>query len=146
MAAYVTSVTGLSNLPNLEIINFVANHLTSLDLSGCTNLADISLQNNQFTSLDASGCPNITSLNVGNNPDLASLTLPTFSFCTYFSAYGAALSTTTINNIFINLANQGTTGGYAFLDGGTNGVPDGAGLSAALYLSGDIGWSVTYNT
>ena len=146
MATYVTSVNNLSNLPNLGILNLVVKHITSIDLSGCANLDQFFIQNNQLTSIDFSDCPNLSQINVGNNPNLASITLPTLSFCIYFSAFGGSLPTSVVNSIFVNLANQGTTGGYAFLSGGSNGVPDGAGLSAALYLQGDAGWTVDYNT
>lgn len=146
MSAYVTSVSNLSNLTNLGRLNLVVNHLTSLNLTGCGNLIEISLQNNQLTSLDLSDSPNLTSINIGNNPNLNTITLPTLLFCIYFSAFGGSLPTTAINNIFTNLSDQGITGGYAFMDGGSNGIPNGVGLSAALYLQGDLGWTVTYNS
>ena len=146
MATYVTTVNNLSNLPNLGILNLVVNHITSIDLSGCANLTDFSILNNQLTSIDLSDSPLLTSINVGSNPNLASVTLPTLSFCAYFSAFGGSLPTSVVNSIFVNLANQGTTGGFVELAGGSNGIPDGAGLSAALYLQGDAGWSVSYNT
>lgn len=145
MATYVTSVNNLSNLPNLGTVNFVVNHITSIDLSGCPNLYQLYITNNQLTFLDLSNNNSLGEINVGNNPNITSINFSTLPFCIYFSAYGCSLPSEIIDNILVTLANNSNSGGYCFLDGGTNGVPTSTGISAANYLTGDAGWSVTYN-
>lgn len=146
MATYVTSVNNLSNLPNLEILNLVVNHITSIDLSGCSNLSQFYITNNQLTTLDLSDNNSLSEINVGNNPNIASINFSTLPFCIYFSAYGGSLPSGVIDDILVTLSNNSNSGGYCFLDGGSNGIPTITGINAANFLTNDAGWYVTYNT
>lgn len=95
MAAVITSITGLQNLPNLQ--NFYAdyNGLQSVNLSGLTNLVIVDISNcdvpgtttNSLTSVNLSGCTALTTLRLndsefsGGIPSLTGLTsLSTVNF------------------------------------------------------------------
>ena len=98
MAAVITSITGLQNLPNLTNFNADFNGLQSVNLSGLTSLiyADISDNNipggsiNSLTSVNLSGCTDLQELRLDDSdfsagmPSLAgltSLTLIDFDQC-----------------------------------------------------------------
>ena len=88
MAAVITSITGLQNLPNLQ--NFYAdyNGLQSVNLSGLTNLVTVDISDcdvpgtttNSLTSVNLSGCTALTNLRLddsefsGGIPSLTGLT------------------------------------------------------------------------
>lgn len=146
MSTYVTSVNNLSNLPYLGSLNLVVNHITSIDVLGCENLTQFYITNNHLTSLDISNNNSLSEINIGNNPNITNLYFGSLPFCIYFSAYGCSLPTEIIDDILVKLSNNSNSGGYCFLDGGSNGVPTSTGISAANYLTGDAGWTVTYNT
>ena len=88
MAAVITSITGLQNLPNLTNFDADFNGLQSVNLSGLTNLiyADISDNNipggsiNSLTSVNLSGCTALQELRLDDSdfsagmPSLAGLT------------------------------------------------------------------------
>jgi Leucine-rich repeat (LRR) protein len=88
MAAVITSITGLQNLPNLTDFNADFNGLQSVNLSGLTNLlyVDISDNNipggstNSLTSVNLSGCTALQTLRLDDSdfsagiPSLAGLT------------------------------------------------------------------------
>ena len=88
MAAVITSITGLQNLPNLTNFNADFNGLQSVNLSGLTSLiyADISDNNipggstNSLTSVNLSGCTALQELRLDDSdfsagiPSLAGLT------------------------------------------------------------------------
>ena len=145
MATYITSVNNLSNLPNLGSINFTANQITSIDLTNNSNILEIRLGNNNLETLDLSNIPNCTTLNLQSNPNLATLNLPGINLCGYVSTFNCSLPTSTIDAILIDLANNNSTGGNCFLDGGSNGIPTAAGITAADTLT-SRDWTVTYNS
>lgn len=88
MAASITSITGLQNLPNLQNFNADFNGLQSVNLSGLTSLlyVDISDNNipggstNSLTSVNLSGCTGLLELRLddsnfsGGIPNLTGLT------------------------------------------------------------------------
>jgi Leucine-rich repeat (LRR) protein len=88
MAAVITSITGLQNLPNLQNFRADFNGLQSVNLSGLTNLlyVDISDNNipggftNSLTSVNLSGCTALQTLRLDDSdfsagiPSLAGLT------------------------------------------------------------------------
>lgn len=145
MATYVTSVNNLSNLPNLGSINFNVNQITSIDLTNNINILEIRLGNNDLETLNLSNIPNCTSLFIQNNPNLATLNLPGINFCGYINAFNCSLPTSTIDAILIDLANNSSTGGNCFLEGGSNGIPTTDGIAAADTLI-SRSWTVTYNS
>ena len=95
MAAVITSITGLQNLPNLTNFNADYNGLQSVNLSGLTNLVIVDISNcdvpgtttNSLTSVNLSGCTALTTLRLndsefsGGIPSLTGLTsLSTVNF------------------------------------------------------------------
>jgi hypothetical protein len=88
MAAVITSITGLQNLPNLQNFNADYNSLTTVNLSGLANLlfVDISdndlldFSGNSLTSVNLSGCTALQSLRLDDSdfsagiPNLSGLT------------------------------------------------------------------------
>jgi Leucine-rich repeat (LRR) protein len=87
MAAIITSITGLQNLPNLQDFNADYNGLTTVNLSGLANLlyVDISdnylpgISTNSLTSVNLSGCTALQTLRLDDSdfsagiPSLAGL-------------------------------------------------------------------------
>lgn len=88
MAAVITSITGLQNLPNLTNFNADYNGLQSVNLSGLTNLVTVDISDcdvpgtttNSLTSVNLSGCTALTNLRLddsefsGGIPSLTGLT------------------------------------------------------------------------
>jgi Leucine-rich repeat (LRR) protein len=88
MAAVITSITGLQNLPNLNNFNANFNGLQSVNLSGLTNLLYVDISDNDIpgggtnslTSVNLSGCTALQELRLDDSdfsagiPSLAGLT------------------------------------------------------------------------
>jgi Leucine-rich repeat (LRR) protein len=88
MAAVITSITGLQNLPSLQAFYADYNGLQSVNLSGLTNLVTVDISDcdvpgtttNSLTSVNLSGCTALTTLRLddsefsGGIPSLAGLT------------------------------------------------------------------------
>lgn len=145
MATYVTSVNNLSNLPNLGSLNLVVNQITAIDLTNNDNLQEIRLNNNNLETLDLGNITNCTLLNLQSNSNLDTLILPGLNICGYINVSTCSLPTSTIDAILIDLADNGSSGGNCFLDGGSNGIPTAAGITAADTLT-SRSWTVTYNS
>jgi Leucine-rich repeat (LRR) protein len=95
MAAGITSITGLQNLPSLQAFYADYNGLQSVNLSGLTNLVTVDISDcdvpgtttNSLTSVNLSGCTALTTLRLddsefsGGIPSLTGLTsLSTVNF------------------------------------------------------------------
>ena len=88
MAAVITSITGLQNLPNLQNFNADFNGLTTVNLSGLANLLNVDISDNDIpgssthslTSVNLSGCTALEELRLDDSdfsagiPSLAGLT------------------------------------------------------------------------
>jgi hypothetical protein len=87
MAAVITSITGLQNLPELRVFNADFSGLESVNLSGLTNLVDVDISDCDFpgtstsslTSVNLSGCTSLEELRLddsdfsGGIPNLSGL-------------------------------------------------------------------------
>jgi hypothetical protein len=88
MAAIITSITGLQNLPNLQDFNADLNGLTTVNLSGLANLLYVDVSDNyipntegqhSLTSVNLSGCTALQTLRLDDSdfsagiPSLAGL-------------------------------------------------------------------------
>jgi hypothetical protein len=115
MAAVITSITGLQNLPNL--INFYAdwNGLQSVNLSGLTNLQFVDISDNDIPGL---GTNSLTSVNLSGCTDLLELRLDDSDFS------GGIPSLTGLNNLSL----------IDFDQCSISGVVDLSGLPALAYL------------
>ena len=78
MAAVITSITGLQNLPNLRDFNADWNSLTTVNLSGLANLLYVDISDNYV--LDASGDSSLTSVNLSGCTALQELRLDDSDF------------------------------------------------------------------
>ncbi len=198
MAAVITSITGLQNLPNLTNFNadfnglqsvnlstltnliYVdisdnnvpggsTNTLTSVNLSGCTDLQELRLDDSDFsvgipslaglTSLslidfdqcsisgvvDLSGLPALADLDFGGNTALTSIIIADAQPIIDFDADTCALTETAVDDILVVLSNNGESGGFVDVSGGTNAIPSATGLAAKLVLEGN-GWTVNVNS
>lgn len=148
--AYVNSFTtnqGLGQMPYLERIQFIVNRVTSFDFSGASSLTTLYLSSNNPspTVIDLSPCPLLTFVSISANPNLTTvINTNGYASVSFMTAAGCALPSEVVDEILIALSTNGISGGNCFLDGGTNGAPTSAGLSAAAALSAN-GWSVTHN-
>lgn len=77
MAAVITSITGLQNLPNLQNFNADYNALTTVNLSGLTNLQYVDISDNDVFN---SGDPSLTSVNLSGCTSLQELRLDDSDF------------------------------------------------------------------
>jgi hypothetical protein len=78
MAAVITSITGLQNLPNLQTFSADWNSLTTVNLSGLANLLFVDISDNDV--LDGSGDPSLTSVNLSGCIALQELRLDDSDF------------------------------------------------------------------
>jgi Leucine-rich repeat (LRR) protein len=146
MAAYATSISGLSNFTNLSILNVPGNQITELDLTGCSNLEQLYVGANLLQTLDLSPCTNLQEIGAVNNADLVITDIPSLADCFFFSISGCSVPTEMIDSILIALSDNELTGGSAFLDEGNNGVPTLSGTDAAYNLIEYRDWTVYYNS
>lgn len=198
MAAVITSITGLQNLPNLENFNADWNglqsvnlsnlsnllyvdvsdcdipgtstpSLTSVNVSGSTSVIELRLDDSDFSAgipnistltslelidlddsgisgiLDFSGFPSLRNIDVSSNAGITSVVIADTQPINGFSANNCALTETAVDDILVVLSNNGQSGGFAYLDGGTNAIPSVAGLAAKAVLEGNS-WTVTVNS
>ena len=78
MAAVITSITGLQNLPNLNNFNADFNGLQSVNLSGLTNLLYVDISDNEIPG--TAGDPSLTSVNLTGCTALLELRLDDSDF------------------------------------------------------------------
>jgi len=101
MAATITSITGLQNLPNLEAFYADWNSLASVDLSGLDQLTTVDISDNEFpdsntnslTEVNLSGCTALDTLRLDDS-DFSS-GIPDFSDSvdlTFFDLDGCSIS------------------------------------------------------
>lgn len=67
VAQGVADATGIEAFPNVNIINFSNNQLTSIDLSANTQIINLALGGNQLTTLDVSNNSSLTAIYCDNN-------------------------------------------------------------------------------
>jgi len=77
MAAVITSITGLQNLPNLTNFNADWNGLQSVNLSGLTNLIYVDISDND---IPGNNTPSLTTVNLTGCTDLQELRLDDSEF------------------------------------------------------------------
>ena len=145
--------------------------LTSINLSGCTALEDLRLDDSDFSagfpdlsgltslafmdidqsgitgSVDISNLPALEGADFNGNTGLTELIISSsqpIGDGRELLAYDCALTETAVDNILIALSENGVTGGYADLSGGTSAIPSATGIAAKAVLEGN-GWSVNVN-
>jgi hypothetical protein len=77
MAAVITSITGLQNLPNLVSFNADWNGLTSVNLSNLSNLQYVDVSDN---NIPGSGTNSLTSVNLSSSTSVVELRLDDSNF------------------------------------------------------------------
>ena len=145
------------------------NSLTSVNLSGCTALLELRLDDSDFSAgipslagltslsiidfdqcnisgvVDLSGLPALTDLDFAGNTALTSIIINDAQPIQYVYADSCALTETAVDNILIELSNNGIASGEVELNAGTNAIPSVTGLAAKLALEADS-WSVNVNS
>jgi hypothetical protein len=119
-----TSVA-ISNLQKLEGIDeWDGDHMgfTSLDFTGITTITQLFNIDTGLQHINITGCVNLIDVELDDN----------------------ALTQASVDHILITLDNNGLTGGYVYLGGGTNAIPSlaGSAAEASLILKS---WSVFVN-
>lgn len=164
----LTSITTYAAWTSLSTFNVSNNILTSITLRPeWTNVWGIFVGHNSLTSITTySAWVNLYILDVGGNSissitthvqwvslhtlyaDACGLsTLTVYSEWTTFTGLEAgsnAITSTPINNIFIEIDSLGTSSGSIGVAGGTNAIPTGAGLTAKNNLVAR-GWTIYTN-
>jgi hypothetical protein len=168
------NLSGLTNLTDVDISdNDVpggsTNSLTSVNLSGCTVLRKLSLDDSDFsggipsltglTNLDLirfsncsisgvvnlAGLPALIEINFNSNTALISIVIADTQPITVFNGYNCAFTETDVDNILVELSNNGLSNNYVSLNGGTSAIPSAIGLAAKTVLEAD-GWTVNVNS
>ena len=168
------NLSGLTNLLYVDISDNnipggSTNSLTSVNLSGCTALQELRLDDSDFSAgipslagltslriidfdqcnisgvVDLSGLPALEELDFFGNTALTSIIISDTQPINNFYAYDCDLSETAVDNILIELSDNGVAGGDVELDGGTNAIPSATGLAAKSALEAD-GWYVAVNS
>lgn len=115
------------------------------NISGITSLEHIDVdQCNISGVLDLSAFTSLYYIDVFGNTGLTSLIISDTQPISDLYASGCALTQTVVDNILDTLANNGVTGGYVDLSGGTNAIPGSTGLAAKTILQ-ENGWTVDVN-
>ena len=109
--------------------SFNTGHLVTIEVAGVQGMAG---------DLDVSGLTSLTSLVVNNN-DVTSITATGCPVLTNVVAYNSQLGVSELDNLLIQLNNNGALGGSASLTG--LGIPTGGGATAKTALQGK-GWFV----
>lgn len=150
------------------------NSLTSINVTGCENISELRLDDSDFSTNGASsvvGLSDLTScvvidldqcgiggtvdlstlaslefVDLSGNDNITNIILPdTIAPINYLNVGTNALTQTAINNILINLDENGISSGEVIANGGTNASPSGSGVTAAVNLDGK-GWTLSFNT
>jgi hypothetical protein len=119
------TAVAISNLYQLEGIDEWDGDgmaFTSLDFTGITTITEIYNGNTGLQHINITGCVNLDNVELNDN----------------------ALTQASVDHVLITLDNNGLTGGYVDVNGGTSATPSVAGLAAEASLVGK-GWSVFYN-
>jgi hypothetical protein len=147
--------------------------LKYLNVDGCTSLEELRMDDSDFSegfpdlssvagtleyfdadqcditgSLDLSGFSALQGFDLNGNTGLTSVTISSsqpLGDGREIYLDGCALTETAVDNILVALSENGITGGYVDLSGGTNAIPGATGDSA-LEVLGENGWSWNVNT
>jgi hypothetical protein len=155
--------SGLTNLTYIDISDCFDEEtgddtLTSFNITGCTALEQIYVDDSDFSAggfpsltaltnlqrIDADQCnitgtidltnnTNLTYVDFNGNTEITSIVIGEQQIQN-FDANNCALTETAINNILIALDENGIENGSVYLNGGTNAVPTGDGVSALNQL------------
>jgi hypothetical protein len=171
----VSGLTNLTYLDvsDMDIPDTSDPSLKYLNVDGCTSLTTIYMDDSDFSegfpdlssvagtleyfdadqcgitgSLNLSGFPALKGFDLNGNTGLTSVTISSSQPLgggreIYFD--GCALTETAVDNILVALSENGITGGYVDLSGGTNAIPGATGDSA-LEVLGENGWNWDVNT
>jgi len=107
-----------------------------VDLSEHINATGVVFTDCHITSLNVSGLANLQALNLVNAGK---------NTLTVLNASGCALALESVDNILATFVANGLSSGTLNLSGGTNAIPDAAGLANKAILVGR-GWTVTVNS
>jgi Leucine-rich repeat (LRR) protein len=167
------NLSGLTNLLNVDISDndipgTGTSSLTSVNLSGCTALEELRLDDSDFSAgvpdlsgltslnlldldqcsisgvVDLTGLSALQELDISGNTALTSVIINDAQPILYFYASGCDFTETAVDNILIELSNNGLSNGEVELNGGTSAIPSATGLAAKSTLEGN-GWLVDVN-
>jgi len=144
MGARLTSISNFTAFTGLESINFSDNSLSTFSMSGSfPNLTIISITRNELTSIDISNLTDLISFYINSNP-LTDINIVSNINLKFVGIGNAELSESAVNNILIQLDNNGLTNGGVGLSYGGNAAPTGAGITAKNNLISKS-WTVQTN-
>lgn len=136
----------INNLPSLVDLYLDNNNLSgSIDLTSYPNLVQAYFSNNQLTSVNASNLLNLPNIGVSFNPNLSTLLINGSVSLLTVLASGCALTQTVVDDILVELDNNGLVLGTVNLSGGTSAIPSVTGLTAKTSLEGKS-WTVLVNS
>ena len=145
MGAVLTSISNFAAFTSLQELKLRWNSLTSFPTNEITSPDFISLvlDSNDFASIDVSNLVNLQYLSLGYNQFT---NIDISNNVNLISAPFASnrLTETSVNNILIQLDNNGLLNGFCYTAEGTNEAPTGAGITAKNNLIAK-GWTVNTN-
>jgi hypothetical protein len=135
----------VSGLPIQSLYAVECPNLTYVNVQGCTQLIDTELFGANFQVLNLSGCTSLEFAFVNDNLNLDTVVIDDCPNIIELDVFNASLTTTNVDYIINTLNDNGLSGGYLALDGGSNGAPSIASASALANLTGPLGWTVNTN-
>jgi len=120
MGAIITTITNLQAFPNLVQVNTRDNDISFIDYSNLQSLEIINNTNGGTTSINIVNCSSLINVSMRNN------------------------SLSNVDEILIQLDNNGLSNGFTNLAEGTSVIPSGAGITAKDNLIAK-GWTVLTN-
>jgi hypothetical protein len=144
MGARLTKISNFKEFTGLRVVLLGWNSLSSFPNDEISSeLIELGLQSNQLNSLNISNFTILSTLYVGTN-HLEELDISNNPNIDTISANTNRLSQSAVNNILINLDNNGLSNGNCQLSSGTNAAPSGDGITAKTNLQSKS-WSVYTN-
>jgi len=116
------AISNLYQLEGIEEWDGDNMEFNSLDFTGITTMTQLYNANTGLQHINITGCVNLNDIEIDNN----------------------ALTQASVDHVLITLDDNGLTGGFVYVSGGTNSVPSvaGAAAEASLILKG---WTVNVN-
>ena len=128
-----TIITGLQELPSLEVIIIGTGRFPTLDCTGLTSLRVISVNTNFFphselSSVTLEGCSAMERLSI-RLQSITSIDISPSPLLNFLLLDQNLLTATAVDDVLHNLVLHGQTGGYLLIDGAGNAAPTAAGLA-----------------
>lgn len=146
-----TTLIGDVSLPTitgtLSVISIrTCPNITLIELPNITDALVCNVENcSQLTSIDLSLLQTIGTVTINYNENLTQILFTSLSTCRSFKANDNALNQSVVDNILLQLDNNGVLNGVCDLSKGTNSAPTGGAANVNVVSLQGKGWTVEHN-